>query len=342
MVYSAQGIRIVQVEEDMARSRNESQEHESPIELLEKPEADEVYMLAGFHQWADGGSVSSTLPEYLVQMTHAKRIGHIRPEGFYLFQVPGAHDLMRPVVRFEDGFPTALDTQHNDFYYYKDGPRGVVIFLGDEPHMEVERYVASLLDAARMLNVRRIVGFGGVYGEFPYDRERTISCNYSLQRMKTELSHLGVTFSDYHGGASIDSIICKRAGEAGMEYTSLYAFVPAYDFSLALQAGNTIRIENDYCAWLGVMRRVNYMLKLAFDLRDLEAKSAHLISLVKSKLEELEQAAPQLGVREYLARLSEEYQEPRFDPLEDVWEDELKRLLGKLPDVDEGKEENDD
>jgi hypothetical protein len=309
------------------------------VEFWKKPEVDEMYMLVGWRQWADAGSVSSGLPEYLVQQTRAQPIGRIRPDGFYLFQVPGTHDLMRPVVRFNEGYPESLDMQHNDFYFHQDGPRGVVIFMGDEPHMDIERYVASLLQAARMLNVRRIIGFGGVYGELPYDRERTISCNYSMKTMKHELSALALSFSDYHGGASIGSILCKRAGDLGMEYTGLYAFVPAYDFSLALQAGNTIRIENDYRAWLGLMRRINYMLKVAYDLRDLEAKSVHLTELVKDKLDELERSAPQLGLSEYLSHLAEEYQEPQFDPLEDVWQDELKRLLGKYSDEDEDKEE---
>ncbi len=319
----------------MADAAKNSGKYSEALDFWNKPEADEVYMLVGFRQWADAGSASSGLPEYLIQQTRAKAIGRIRPDGFYLFQVPGTHDLMRPVVRFEDGYPEVLQSQRNDFYYHQDGPRGVVIFTGDEPHMDVERYIASLLEAARMLKVRRIIGFGGVYGELPYDRERTISCNYSLRKMRDELNVLGVNFSDYHGGASIGSILSKRAGEMEMEYVGLYALVPAYDFSMALQAGNTIRIENDYRAWLGVMRRVNYMLKVAFDLRDLEAKSQHLTELVKTKLDEVEQSAPQLGLSEYLARLSEEYQEPEFNPLEDVWEDELKRLLGKFPDDEE-------
>jgi proteasome assembly chaperone (PAC2) family protein len=230
-----------------------------------------------------------------------------------------------------------LTTQRNDFFYTGDKNRGAVIFLGDEPHMDVERYVGTLLQAARTLGVRRIIGFGGVYGELPYDKDRMISCNYSLAGMKEELSHLAVNFSDYHGGASIGSVIAKRSGEQGIEYTGLYGFVPAYDFSMAMQEGaNSVRIENDYTAWLGVMRRVNYMTKLGFDLRDLELKSSHLMELVKTKLDELEAAAPQLGVAEYVRRLSEEFQEMPFDPLEDVWEDEINRLLNKF---DDGEEE---
>jgi proteasome assembly chaperone (PAC2) family protein len=308
-------------------------------EFWKKPETEELYMLCGFRQWADAGSVSSGMPQYLVKQTHATPIGRLRSDGFYLFQVPGTHDLMRPVVRYQEGYPEALDTQHNDFYYTGDQQHGLVIFQGDEPHMDVERYVASLLEAAQMLGVKRIVGVGGVYGELPYDKERTISCTYSLRRMREELANLGVTFSDYNGGASIDSVIAKRAGEREMEFMAMYAFVPAYDFSLVSQSGNTIRIENDYNAWLGIMRRVNYMMRLGFDLLDLENKSQHLINLVRTKVDELETAAPQLGVREYLRKLSEEYHEITFNPLDPLWDEELKRLLNKLDEEGDGGKE---
>jgi proteasome assembly chaperone (PAC2) family protein len=306
------------------------------FEFWKKPQSEELYLLAGWRQWADAGSVSSGLPEYLVQQRRAEPIGRIHSQGFYLFQVPGTHDLMRPVVKFVDGLPQMLTTQRNDFFYTGDKNRGAVIFLGDEPHMDIERYVATLLQAARYLGVRRIIGFGGVYGELPYDKDRMISCNYSLPGMKEELSQLAVNFSDYHGGASIGSVIAKRAGEQGIEYTGWYGFVPAYDFSMVMQEGaNSVRIENDYTAWLGVMRRVNYMTKLGFDLQDLELKSKHLKELVKAKLDELESASPQLGVSEYIRRLSEEFEETPFDPLEDVWEDEINRLMNKFDEDEE-------
>jgi len=307
----------------------------SALEFWKKPDVDEIYMLVGWRQWADAGSVSSGLPEYLIQQTRAQSIGRIKPDGFYLFQVPGTHDLVRPVVRFSDGYPESLEAPRNDFYYHRDGPRGMVIFIGDEPHMDIDRYVAALLQAARSLNVRRIIGLGGVYGEVPYDKQRMVSCNYSLRWMREELNRLAVNFSDYHGGASIGSMLCKRAGEQEIEYTGLYAIVPAYDFSLVMQSGNTIRIENDYTAWLGVVRRINYMCKLSYDLRDLDERSAHLAELVRTKLEDLERGAPQLGLSEYLARLSEDFQEPQFEPLDDIWENELKRLLGKFDDEEE-------
>ena len=37
--------------------------------------------------------------------------------------------------------------------------------------------------------------------------------------------------------------------------------------------------------------------------------------------------APEAGVRDYLKRLSDEFEEPVFNPLDDVWEDALRGLL---------------
>ncbi len=300
------------------------------VDLWEYPKAREIYMLLGWRQWADAGSVSSGLPRYLIQQTGAHQIGAIRPDGFYLFQFPGTHDLVRPVVKFKDGYPESLQTPNNEIFYNGDKQQGTVIFLGDEPHLDVERYVTAILDMAQSLGVRRMIGFGGVYGELPYDKERMVSSTYSVPGLKSELDDLAVNLSDYHGGASIGSYLCRRAGERGLEYVAFYAFVPSYSFSNMTQMGNSIRIENDFMAWLGVMRRVNYMLKLKLNLTDLEARSKQLVQVMDAKVDELENAAPQLGVRDYLRRLADEFNEVPFDPLDDVWEQELRRLFDKL------------
>ncbi len=303
------------------------------VTFYEKPEASDLVLLTGWRQWADAGSISSGLPLYLVQQLKAHQIGIIPPDGYYIFQIPGTHDLVRPVVKFDQGHPEYLQSRRNEFYFASPhaGP-GLVIFLGDEPHLDIDRYVDTLLEAAQSLGVRRIVSFGGVYGELPYDKERPVAGIYSLSRLKEEMSAYAVDMSDYHGGASIGSYICKRAEEKGMEFVGFYAFVPTYDFSGIAQAGKAIRVETDYMAWLGVMRRVNHMLKLDFDLLDLEEKSRRLIKLIDTKVVEIEQANPQAGVRDYLKHLSDNFEENLFDPLGEVWEDELRRLMDKFDD----------
>jgi proteasome assembly chaperone (PAC2) family protein len=297
------------------------------VDLWEQPESEELYLIGGWRQWADAGSISSGLPRYLARKSGARQIGTLRSDGFYLFQFPGTHDLVRPVVRFEDGLPEELDTPDNEIFYAGDAQRGYVFFIGDEPHLDAERYVAAFLDLAKQLDVKRILTFGGVYGELPYNKERTVSSIYSLPHMRPELENLAVNLSDYHGGASIGSYVCRRARDQGIEHVSFYAFVPTYDFSSMSEIGNAIRIENDYMAWLGVMRRVIHMLTMDFDLTDLERKSRRLLKIVDAKVDELDGLAPQMGIREYLDSLSEEFTEITFQPLDDVWEEEFRRLF---------------
>ncbi|MBN2472087.1 MAG: PAC2 family protein [Anaerolineae bacterium] len=297
------------------------------VELLEQPESQELYMIVGWRQWADAGSTSSGLPQYLIEQTNARRIGTMKPDGFYMFQIPGTHDLVRPIVEFTEGYPETLEFQRNEFFYSGTAERGMMFFVGDEPHLDIERYISAILDTAEQLGVRRIISLGGVYGELPYHRERTVSCIYSLAHLRDEVAGLAVTLSDYVGGASIDSYLCRRAGDRGMEHVGFYAFVPTYDFTDIEELGNGIRIENDFMAWRGVMQRVNFMLKLGYDLTELSEKTAELIQVMDAKIEQLDKAAPQVGLREYFDRLNEDFEEVTFDPLDDVWEEELRKLF---------------
>lgn len=307
------------------------------FELNERPQADEMYMIAGWRQWADAGSVSSGLPEYLIELSDARQIGSIPSDGYYLFQIPGTHDLVRPVIRFDDGYPEELETPENILYYTENSRRGVVIFIGDEPHLDIERYISAFLGAAQALGVRRIVGLGGVYGELPYEKERMVSGSYSKREMKPEMRGLALSLTDYQGGASIGSYICRRAGEQGMEYVGMYGFVPLYDFSSIAQIGHTVRIENDYLAWMGLMRRINYMFKTNFDLGELASQSKELVRELAERIDEFEKQAPQAGVREYFQKLAENFTETPFIPLDDVWEQNLRKILDKF-EGEEGSE----
>jgi len=81
------------------------------IELLEKPKAAKKYMIAGWRQWADAGSISSGLPQFLIDELGARKVGQIRPDSFYLFQLPGTHHFLRPEVNLKEGHIQELATK---------------------------------------------------------------------------------------------------------------------------------------------------------------------------------------------------------------------------------------
>lgn len=293
------------------------------IELFETPVAREINMIAGWDQWADAGSISSGLPRWLIDKTGARKIGQIRPDGFYIYQVPGTHHFLRPAVRLKDGYCESMEEPFNDLYYAGDESRGLVIFSGSEPHLDVQRYAGAFLDAARELGVRRVAVTGGVYGEIPYDKDRAVSCVYSRPAMREDLESYAVQFSEYEGGVSIGTYIAHRAEQVKVDLAVFYSLVPAYDFSGRSEAVEGLRIENDYRAWYELMRRFNHMFDLGIDLSELEEQSRHLVTAMDDKIRDLERDMPQLDVRAYLSDIADEFTERRFLPLDDLWEREL-------------------
>ncbi len=302
------------------------------VELWEKPTADEIYMIAGWHQWADAGAISSGLPQYLIEQTGARRIGTIKSDGFYLFQIPGTHHFLRPEIRLDEGYRQELRIRKNEFFYSGDDRKGLVVFLGEEPHLNAELYAAAFFHAVRELGVRRVAAIGGVYGAMPYDKDRQISCVYSLPGMKDELTEYAVKFSNYEGGTTIGTYLVDRAEQGGVEFLVFYAFVPAYEFSELSRHLQGMRIETDFKAWYDLTRRLNHMFDLGIDLSGLRRQSDELISSMDYKIDELERAMPQLEVREYVESLVRDFAEMSFMPLGEVWERELGDLFEDMED----------
>ena len=297
------------------------------VNIWEIPKAEQIYMIAGWEQWADAGSVSSGLPQYLVKQLRARKIGEMPAAGYYLFQIPGTHHLLRPQVKFEDGYSKVIKPRVNSFYYTGNAQKGLVIFIGEEPHLDIDRYASAFFSAAKLLSVQRIAAVGGVYGAMPYEKDREVSCTYSMRHMKDELRKYAVRFSNYEGGATIGSYLVNQAEQAALEMLVFNAFVPAYDFSQAGLPLQGLRIEDDYRAWYELMQRLTHMFRLDLDLSDLDRQSDALVASMHEKLEELAIKMPQLNVHEYLASLTNEYRENSFEPLDELWERELGDLF---------------
>jgi hypothetical protein len=302
------------------------------VELWEKPVADEINMIVGWHQWADAGAISSGLPRYLMEQTGARKIGEIKTEGFYLFQLPGTHHFLRPEIKLDEGYRKGLSSRKNEFFYSGDDSKGLVIFLGEEPHLNVERYAEAFFHAVKELGVSRVAAIGGVYGAVPHDRDREVSCVYSLPEIKEELAEYAVRFSNYEGGATIGTYLVDRAEHNEVEFFVFYAFVPAYDLSELSTHLQGLRIENDFKAWYDLTRRLDHMFDLGMDLSDLRRQSDALISSMDYEIDELERAMPQLQVREYIESLTRNFVEMSFTPLGEVWERELGHLFEDMED----------
>jgi proteasome assembly chaperone (PAC2) family protein len=291
------------------------------VDLWEKPTSAK-YMIAGWYQWADAGEVSSGLPHYLIDETGARHIGEMNPSGYYLFQFPGTHDLLRPMVTLDEGYRVQMEERRNAFYVAREGDDSFLIFIGDEPHMNVEQYAEAFLDTVEALGVQRVAIVAGVNGPMPYDKDREISCVYSLPEMKEEVEGYAVRLSNYEGGATIGVYLVDRAEERGIEIVAFYAMVPAYDFSQLSSVVQRVSAEEDYKAWYDLMRRIDYMFALDFDLSELERRSVELVAAWDTRIAQLKKKMPGV-VEPYMDGVNDEFTERSFDPLGRAWEDAL-------------------
>ena len=64
------------------------------IDFWEKPTAKEIYMIAGWRQWADAGAISSGLPPYMIEKTGARKIGEMK--GCWLLLIPDSRSTSFP------------------------------------------------------------------------------------------------------------------------------------------------------------------------------------------------------------------------------------------------------
>jgi len=294
---------------------------EKEIIKPEKP----TFMIAGFNQWANAGNVSSGIPEYLIEKLNARRVGHIRKDDFYIFQLPESPFMFSPPVKYVEGYEEDYQEEAiNDFHYTEISGKGLIIFIGTEPNQHEDVYVNTLLDSAKELGVKRIIVPAGVGGEVPFDKERLVSCTYSLEQMKEELNNYALTFSNYNRNSTIGMVINHYSKERGIESVRMSARTPSYQIPLTS--------SSDKRAMYDILRRIRYMFGINLDLSDLEKESKQQISDFENALKKLYIGNPELEsqIATYMDQIGEGFVELRFEEpikIPDVFLKEFKDLL---------------
>jgi hypothetical protein len=77
------------------------------------------------------------------------------------------------------------------------------------------------------------------------------------------------------------------------------------------------------------MGRLDSMFDLDMGLTDLEKRSKDLIIAWRAKIDQLEEALPQLGVKAYIQKIDEDFEEDFSDRPTNVWEEALRDIFGE-------------
>ncbi len=253
-------------------------------------------LVMGFSGWMDGGDVSTGTIRYLRDALGAEAFAHIEPELFYIYNFPGSMEisaLFRPHTRVRDGLIEAFEPATNTFYCSEKN--GLVLFSGKEPNLAWRQYADRIFSLADKFDVRRIYFIGSVAGLTPHTREPRFSCSMSDEKLKEQLTHPAIKFSNYEGPAGIITYLTHRASDEGVEMLSLVAEIPAY-----VQGYNPRCVES-------ATRLIASLLGLKIPLDDLRRAGDDF----EKRLTEIVAEQPELA--EKVSELEADYDNQVFD-----------------------------
>ena len=146
----------------------------------------------------------------------------------------------------------------------------------------------------------------GVGFEVPFDKERLISCTYSLKKMRKELDDYAVTFTNYDRNATIAMVINHYSNARGIECIGMTARTPSYQISLPF--------SSDKMAMYDILRRIRHMFGINLDLSGLERDSKQQVSDFEKSIKKLctdnPELAPQITI--YMEQVEKGFEEFPF------------------------------
>ena len=278
------------------------------VAIYKKPDVKLSRMVIGFLGWMDGGNVSTGTVKYLKNKLKAEKFAEIKPEKFYIFNLPGTMQEVarfRPHTRIKEGLIEVFEYPKNEFFFSEE--KNIILFSGKEPNLGWNEYANCIFFLGERFGLEEIYFAGSVAGAIPHTREVRITCSVSDKEQKERLKGYDVRFTEYEGPASIVTFLTKISKEKGIKMVSLVAEIPLY-----IQTENPKAIK-------AIMKRLVKLLNLEIDLSDLSKMSDEFEKNVNIAL------AREPKLAEQVKKLEEAYDKEFFDDQKEEFESWLKK-----------------
>lgn len=256
------------------------------FEIILQPALKDPTLITGFGGWPNAGEVATWVVKYLIQTMGATKCAEIHPEAFYDMSQ------QRPVCSISGGLIRNMAFPTNAFYAVQitePDPRALVLFIGQEPHLQWPRFVEVFLDVAQQFGVRELYTVGGLYDNIPHTVAPRVSGLTNREKRLELFPTLDINPSEYEGPVSIHSHLLMAAGQRDIPSVSLWGHVPYY-----IQSNNA-----KTC--LAILQRLQTLLNIKLNLEDVR----HAAELLDEQIDRIIQTKPEL--REYIQSLEQDY-----------------------------------
>ena len=176
--------------------------------------------MVAFEGWNDAGDAASGAARWLADRHEAELVATLDAEEYFDFTAT------RPLIELDETGVRRLTWPDPAVWAATtDGPRDLVVLLGNEPHLRWRTFCREVLDLADALGCSLIVTLGALLSELPHTRPTVVS---GTTEDPTLLDRLELTRSSYEGPTGILGVLHAQARADDRPSVSLWASVPTY------------------------------------------------------------------------------------------------------------------
>jgi predicted ATP-grasp superfamily ATP-dependent carboligase len=232
----------------------------SNLHLLKTLELQNFNVVIAFSGWSDANQVATYSTKYLKDNLKMKKIGEINLESFYNFL------LNRPIVNIEKGLIKDYKLPKNELYALNSKGNGLIVLMGDEPHLNWFSYVNLILQLFSKANLICLVG--SLIDKVPHTIEPVVSCVATKIDLIEKMRENGVEPVNYIGPSSIHSLILNECVKKDISALSIWGHTQDYITGVDFRAAHKI------------LRIINIILNLKIDLTKVKAEENNLQKLL--------------------------------------------------------------
>jgi len=227
------------------------------LRIDEEVELRNAIMIIGLDGWGNAGKASTFTVKYLADKLDARKFAEIPLNMFHDYLI------QRPIVSIKDGIVQSYVSPKNEFFYWrnKDGGPDLVLLLGNEPHLNWQKYTKAILRMAEEVGVVRFYTIGGYLADVSHDSETPITSSTNNKKAMAELKKVGLELTNYRGPTSVYSELLWLSRGRKLDVVSLWGAVPMYVGGIYPKAAYHI------------LRRIVQLIGIDVDLADLEKKA---------------------------------------------------------------------
>jgi proteasome assembly chaperone (PAC2) family protein len=201
--------------------------------LLTQP--DRPVLIVAMEGWIDAGAGAATALAHLLATVPTEVLATFDGDELVDYRS------RRPVLRISDGVDVGLTWREPEMRLgHDEAGNDLLLLVGPEPDTRWHAFTAAVVELARELEVRMVVGLGAFPAPVPHTRPVKLAATATDSGLAAQVGFVGGTIDV---PAGVQAALELAFGEAGIPAVGLWARVPHYVSAMAYPPAAAALVE---------------------------------------------------------------------------------------------------